>query len=155
MDDKELRATIQLLADIEAIKTLQAKFCFANDDDDWKGISELFVEGGVAEFGRFGHYEGRAEIGKFFKDLPAGMPFRFHTLHLPVINVKGDTATGRFYFQTSATNSDNRAICIAGEYLSEYIKIKGEWKFKKCESKFHYITPYEDGWAKTKMFGSD
>ena len=154
MNPKELEATVQLLADVEAIKTLQAKFCFANDDDDWRATAEMFVEDGIAEFNRFGHYVGKAEIGKFFRDLPAGMPFRFHTLHLPVINVKGDTATGRFYFQTSVTNSDNRAISIAGEYLGDFVKVKGEWKFKRCESKFHYITPYEDGWVKTKMFGA-
>ena len=155
MDDKELKATVQLLADVEAIKKLQAQFCFANDDDDWKGTAELFAEDGVADFGSFGYCEGKAEIAKLFKDLPTGMPFRFHTLHLPVINVNGNNATGRFYFQTSATNSDNRAISIAGECLSDYIKVNGEWKFKKCAAKFHYVTPYEDGWVKTKFFGED
>ena len=55
MDDKKLEATVQLLADIEAIKDLQAKFCFANDDNDWEATKELFIEGSVAEFGRFGH----------------------------------------------------------------------------------------------------
>ena len=153
MDDNKLETTVQLLADIEAIKELQAKFCFANDDNDWEATAELFADDGVAEFGSFGHYEGKTEIGKFFKDLPVGMPFRYHTLHLPVIDVNGNTASGRFYFQTSATDSNNKAISIAGEYLSEYIRVNGEWKFKRCESKFHYITPYEDGWAKTKMLG--
>ena len=35
MDDRKLRATVQLLADIEAIEELQAKLCFVKEDDDW------------------------------------------------------------------------------------------------------------------------
>ena len=149
---EKLEMGVRLLEDIEAIKKLQAAFCYANDDDDWQGVADLFVKDGVAEFGPFGHHEGKEEIGKFFRELPPSMPFRFHTLHNPIIEVKGGKATGEWTFETSATHgSTNRALWIAGKYEVDYVKVDGEWKFKTFAGKFHYSTPYDEGWVKTKM----
>lgn len=149
---EELEERVRHLEDIEAIEKLQTKLIYANDDGDWQGLADLFVEDGVGEFGPFGHIEGKDELGKFFKGIPASLPFRFHTLANPIIKIEGEKATGRWAFRASVTQAPaNRACWIAGEYISDYVKVKGEWKFKKVTNKFHYITPYDEGWVKTKM----
>jgi len=149
---QELEEKIQNLLDIIAIEQLQTKLIYANDDGDWQGLAELFVEDGVGEFGPFGHIEGKEELGKFFKGIPDSLPFRFHTLANPLIKIDGEKATGRWAFRASVTQAPaNRACWIAGEYISDYVKVNGKWKFKKVANRFHYITPYDEGWVKTKM----
>ncbi len=150
---EKLEARIQILEDIEAIKKLQADFCYVNDSFDWQKTVDLFTDDAVAEYGPFGNYQGKAEITKFCRDeLPQGLSFLQHMLHNPVIEVKGSTATGSWYFETPATQAPQpKAIWIAGKYNGEYVKINGEWKFKRLAVQFFYITPYEDGWVKTNM----
>jgi len=150
---EELEARVKLLEDIEAIKKLQAAFCYANDSFDWQGVVNLFMDDGVAEYGPFGHYEGKEEITKFCRDmLPKSMSFLEHMCHNPIIEVKGETATGEFYFETPASQiSPKKAFWIAGKYQGNYVKVNGEWKFKKLTAIIYYNTPYEDGWVKTRM----
>lgn len=150
---EELEAKVRVLEDIEAIKKLQVAFCYANDSFNWQGVVELFTDEAVAEFGPFGHYEGKAEITKFYRDmLPPSMSFMQHMCHNPIIEVKGEKATGEWYFEASVTQAPTpKAMWIAGKYEGEYVKVGGEWKFKTLAVKFYFNTPYEDGWVKTKM----
>jgi len=150
---EELEARIGLLEDTEAIKKLQATFCYANDSFDWQRTVDLFTADAVAEYGPFGNYKGKEEITKFCRDmLPKSISFLEHMLHNSIIEVKGNTATGVWYFETPVTQAPTpRAMWIAGKYNAEYVKIDGQWKFKKLAVEFYYITPYEDGWVKTKM----
>jgi hypothetical protein len=135
-----LEERVRHLEDIRAIEQLQTKLIYANDDGDWQGLAELFVEDGIDE------------IGKFFKGIPDSLPFRFHTLANPIIKIEGEEASGRWAFRASVTQAPaNRACWIAGEYICDYVKVNGEWKFKKVANRFHYITPYNEGWVKTKM----
>lgn len=153
MSLEELEARIEILEDIEAIKKLQATFCYVNDSFDWQRTVNLFADDAVAEYGPFGHYQGKEEIAQFCRDkLPKGISFLQHMLHNPVIEVRGNTATSVWYFETPVTQAPKpKAMWIAGKYNAEYAKINSEWKFKRLAVEFYYITPYEDGWVKTKM----
>jgi len=115
-------------------------------------LANLFAEDGVGDFGSFGYIDGRDELAKFFKALPESLPFRFHTIANPIINIDGDEAKGRWSFRASVTQAPaNRACWIAGEYICDFVRVNGEWKFKKVTNRFHYITPFDEGWVKTKM----
>ena len=152
MASGNIEARIQQLEDIEAVKRLQAKFCYVNDSFDWKGTVDLFTDDAVAEYGPFGSYNGKAEITKFCRDeLPKGLSFLQHMIHNPLVDVSGDKAKGSWYFETPATQIPTKGVWIAGRYDGEYVKVSGEWKISKLAVTFFYITPYEDGWAKNNM----
>ena len=165
MVESEIEARIRRLEDIDAIKTLRAKFCYAMDTVNWEEVASMFTEDAVAEMGTYGRCEGRDEIAKFAREtLPASLSFVLHMLHNPVIEVDGDKATGEWYFEAPLTYSPpidtlntigpltHRAMWAAGKFEDEYIKIGGEWKFKKFASKMYYETPYDEGWVKTRIY---
>ena len=149
---EEMEKRIKTLEDMMELQKLQTMLIYTNDDGDWQGLANLFAEDGVGDFGSFGYIDGRDELAKFFKALPESLPFRFHTLANPIINIDGDEAKGRWSFRASVTQAPaNRACWIAGEYICDFVRVNGEWKFKKVTNRFHYITPFDEGWVKTKM----
>jgi len=151
---KELEARIRVLEDIEAIKKLRARYCFYADDfkqDEWVS---LFAEDAKVDFGLMGTYEGKEGITAFFRDVVAvSGSFYLHMCHNPFIEVDGDRARGRWYFEVPATlRGTEQALWLGGKYEEEYVKVRGEWKFKFLRAVFDYMTPYEAGWAKTPFW---
>jgi len=151
---EELETRIRLLEDIEAIKKLKATYLYLQDARDWQGMANLFADDGLADFGSLGRIEGKAQIAEFYRDvLPRSFSFMAHMGHNPIIEVEGDRATGKWYFELPATHAPtNRAVWIAGGYEDEYVKVNGGWKLKTCVGIPYYITPYDEGWVKTKMY---
>ena len=147
---EELEARLKVLEDVDAIKKLKATFAHLIDAGNWDALVNLFTDDGalisVSE-----RHKGKAELTKYFSSLPYS--FMMHMYHVPVIEVKGDKATGEWYFEVPVTHAEkNKALWIAGKYEDEYVKVNGVWKIKTLGVTIYYITPYEDGWVKTKMF---
>jgi len=155
MAAQDLEARIKVLEDIEAIRKLKAKYCFFIDAWNTEELMKLFTEDAKILMVSFGDRIGKAAIARFFKEVfPKQQPFTMHMgTHNPLIEVKGEKATGEWYFEVPATyGPTNRAIWIAGKYEDEYVKEGGEWKIKTVAIKFKYVTPYDEGWVKTKMY---
>jgi hypothetical protein len=71
MDLNDLARKIELLLDLEAIKTLKHQYCaYCDDNYNPDGIAGLFVEDAVWDGGDFGRCEGREAIRKFFRGAP-------------------------------------------------------------------------------------
>lgn len=150
---EELEARVRRLEDTEAIEKLTAKFTYLIDDRDWQSLLELFTEDCNYDAG-IAQYVGREGLIKFFRDdLPTGFSFSAHMLHNIFIDVNGDKAIGRWYVEIPATRAqENRALWVLTKYENEYVKVGGEWKFKNFVSNIVYITPFDEGWAKTKRY---
>jgi hypothetical protein len=152
MNLEELELRIKRLEDIEEIRNLHAALVYGHDSGTWQAVADLFVEDAVCDFGPFGHPEGKKAIGEHFNMERTRMPFRLHLLHNPVIKLDVDKAKGKWSFQAYVTQaSTNRAIEVAGEYNCDYVRTKVGWKFKVCACRFHYITPYDEGWVKSNL----
>ncbi|MFH1032658.1 MAG: nuclear transport factor 2 family protein [Chloroflexota bacterium] len=150
MADKDLEARVQALEEIEAIKQLKARYCYLVDSGKWREVVKLFAKDSKISF-PFGAGEGIAAIITFYREtLPSQRSFIMHTLHNPIIEVKGEQATGKWYYQSSGTvRSANRAQWGAGIYRDKFVKESGDWKFKEIIVESIYSTPYDEGWAKT------
>jgi len=148
---EELETRIKVVEDIEAIKKLRATYCYLVDAEKVDELLSHFTENAKVDFGLFGTYEGREGQRTFFRDVVAvGLSFCMHMVHNPIIEVKGEKATGKWYFEVPSTmRGTERAIWIAGVYDEEYVKKGGEWKFNFIKATFYYMTPYEEGWVKT------
>ena len=94
--------------------------------------------------------QGTDGLKTFFGTVVAmGVSFCMHMVHNPIIDVKGDRATGRWYYEAPTTDAaTGNAQWMAGTYLEEYVREGGEWKFASMSTKWKYITPYDQGWAK-------
>lgn len=150
---EELESRVRVLEDIEAIKKMKARYSYFADAFNWEAFVDLFTDNGVVDFGSLGSYEGKVELLNFFK---TSMPFNYftHMFHNPIIEVKGEKATGEWYFEVPATHAGkNRAVWIVGKFEEKYVKVGVEWKINNCKAKIYFCTPYDEGWVKTPMFG--
>jgi hypothetical protein len=154
---EELEARIRVLEDIEAIRKLKATYCYLCDAglDDEKNLNELlshFSDKAKVDFGLTpdSKWEGQEGLRVFLGQVvPGAVSFCMHMVHNPIIEVNGDTATGKWYYEAPTTDtSSNRAQWMAGAYLEEYVRENGEWKISFIRTEWNYISPYDEGWAK-------
>jgi len=155
MDVEELVRRVQTLEDIEAVKKLKARYCaYCDAGYDADGIASLFTADGVWDGGPFGKYEGQEAIRTFFRGASKIFPFALHYVMNPLIEVQGQSATGRWYLLQPATlteGNQHQAVWLAARYEEEYVKVGGEWKFKHLKVSPAFLTPFDQGWVKQQF----
>ena len=80
--------------DLEEIRKLLARYCFAIDIKDAVGFSELFTDDGVFDFTLGPPVQGRDALQQFVKGIPDD---RHHVTTNEIIELDGDRATVRAY----------------------------------------------------------
>lgn len=141
------------LRDKEAIRELRAEYCFRADARDWEAWADVFTEDGRIEVEQLGTYEGRDRIIQFGEEVIAGEYQWFsHMVHNGVIDVDGDEATGKWYFEVPCVSKatlfdEGEAGWLQGRYDEEYRRVDGEWKIAVSEAEFHYVADYKEGWG--------
>jgi hypothetical protein len=154
----ELEARIRRLEDIEAIRQLKARYCELCDAglDDARNRDALVSHFTADAKVDFGMGEGSAFAGKaglevfFGQVVPSGVSFCMHMVHNSVIDVQGDRATGRWYFEAPTTNAmSGKPQWMAGRYEEEYARENGAWKFASIKTHWFFIAPYDEGWRES------
>jgi uncharacterized protein (TIGR02246 family) len=147
---KTIEERLRVLEDIEEIRKLKARYAAACDDNyDADAIAALFTEDALWDGGSLGKADGRDAIRKFFSRAAEFFPFAIHNVMNPIIEVEGDRATAQWYLLQPATMAKgNQAVWLAAVYHDEYVRHEGRWMFKKLSVKPHFLTPYEEGWAR-------
>jgi len=154
---EDLLRRLDALESEGAIRRLMSEYQEARDFGTGSGthIANLFTADGIWEgVGRvaevLGSHQGREAIERRFS---APLPFSVHFLTNESIIVDGDTAMGTWmYLQT--TVSKGQAVWIAGRYHNDFVRVEGQWKFRHLRIDGIFVTPYEDGWVKTRFLSS-
>jgi hypothetical protein len=156
---EQLAARIQVLEDIEEIKKLKATYCYLcdaglEDDRNRDELMSHFSKNATVDFGlgAASAFKGEEGLKVFFGQVvPGAVSFCMHMVHNPIIEVEGDTATGRWYYEAPTTDApSDSAQWMAGTYREEYVREGGEWKFASIKTEWKYISPYDEGWAKNR-----
>lgn len=159
MDSKDLEARVKTLEDIEEIRKLKATYCYLCDVGTTEAsvrrelishfTKEASVDFGMGPESRFQGWDG---LEVFFGTIvPMGVTFSMHMVHNPIIDVNGDKATGRWYYEAPTIDTTTgKAQWMAGTYEEEYVREDGQWKFSSISTKWKYITPYDEGWASNR-----
>jgi len=155
----DLEAKIITMEEIEKIKILKSNYCFLVDEivaGDNKKIEEFmgkFTDDAWIDFTEFGKHEGKGAISAFYSDIVAQvLSYSAHMVSNPIIEVNGNTATGRWYFEVPCTiRVANKPAWIQGKYYEQYRKIGGEWKWSSITTRFDFFSPIEEGWVKARM----
>ena len=125
--------TVDELREVEAIRKLRALYAHCLDGHDWDGVADLFSEDAVCEFTGPGYSDwvGREEIRAKYPEAALAKAAPFAYLHLAtngVIDVDGDTATGRWFLCCLIVGPDaTQPVSVAGVYDETYRKIDGAW----------------------------
>ncbi len=157
MSLEALEARIRKLEDTEKIKQLKATYCFLcdaglDDPSNRDALIAHFTADARVDFGLGPEsvFSGKNGLEVFFGQVvPGAVSFCMHMVHNSIIEVDGDRATGKWYYEAPTTDSSSgRAQWMAGTYVEEYLREDGEWKFESIETQWKYISPYDEGWAK-------
>ena len=149
----QLEQRVQALEDVNAIHHLKARYAaYCDDQYNPDGLAALFTEDAVWESQGLGRFEGREAIRAFFRGASQLFTFAIHYSLNGQIDVQGDTAQAQWYlFMPCTLGAGNRAMWRAGVDHEEYVRVAGEWKFKRKTSAPLFHTPFEAGWAKTRF----
>lgn len=148
---EDLVQRIQEQEDVEAIKRLKAHYCLYVDTHNPDGVADLFIDDAVWDGGRVGRFEGREAIRSFLRNLPQFLSFALHYVMNPIIEVHGEKATGQWYLLEPCTMAEsNQAVWGTARYEEQYVKVRGEWKFKEVKLIPVFWTPFDQGWAKKR-----
>jgi hypothetical protein len=160
MQGNDLAQRIQLLEDIEAIKQLKAKYCYyadamiAGDTSKQDDFLNLYTEDAKVDYPPVGPTKTRDELVSYFTEtLPSLVCFSAHMVHNPIIEVNGDKATGVWHVDSPCTSPiQDKALWINAIYEEEYVKEGGQWKISFIKANMNFITPFDEGWVKTKLW---
>jgi ketosteroid isomerase-like protein len=151
MSASGLEQRIAQLEDIEAIKKLKANYCLHVDHANEEGWVALFTEDAVWDSDKFGRFEGREAIRGLFRHIPEMLYFAIHYVMNPIIEVDGNRATGIWYLLEPCTFAKGeQAAWGAARYDEEYVKVGGQWKFKRLKLGSWFWTAFDQGWAKRR-----
>jgi len=156
---ENLENRISVLEDIEAIKQLKSMYCYladagiAGDEKKMDDLVARFTEDAWVDFSEFGVHKGKKAIEVFYKEVVTQtLSYSAHMVANPVIEVDGNNASGNWYvFVPCTLRSTGKAAWLQAKYEEVYRKIDGKWYWKSMIARFDYISPFEEGWAKTRM----
>jgi hypothetical protein len=125
-----------ILEDVHEIQKLKARYADAVDGG-WTGVTPhdaeavlaLFAEDGAWDSGAFGGGQGHEGIRNFMATGAAIMPFAFHHISNPLIEVEGDRATARWHAILAVT-SDKEPLLHVGIYDDRMVRTAEGWRFE-------------------------
>ena len=150
---EDLERRVRTLEDIEELKRLKARYCaYCDDSYDADSLASLFTEDAVWDGGMRGRAEGREAIRDFFLRAPQRLPFALHMVMNPVIEVRGDLASGTWYlFQPCTFAEGDQAVWGSARYDEEYARIDGVWMFTHLKLTSFFWTPFDQGWVRKRF----
>lgn len=137
---------LQLLIDRLALRDLVDRYVHYIWEKDLR-IVDLF-----SDDGEFGGAVGRDELLARFREVFEGVgnPHPFATNQ--VVDFDGpDHALGSVYLDVRLTSPEGRSMIGASQYNDEYVRVNGEWRFKRRGTTSHIMVPLLEGWAENPL----
>ena len=130
---KALEKQVQVLADIEEIKTLHRNYVYYLCNLQWDDMLSCFIENATADIQGDRLRKGKEEIADLFHNVLAKMVTRKdgHFVGQPVISVDGNKAKG--YWILYLFFSEPSVRWMQGRQECEYVKVDGEWKYSSVK----------------------
>lgn len=141
MNDEKLAVLEARLAEVEArlaLMDLEAEYARSWDAGDADGWAALFTSDGVFDMAAVGAQErqiitGSAQLSAFCQNIDAFYK-GLHFMHLPRIQITGDTAYSRLHFQWTGLFGPNAKYNgqrnAAGYYDVTYHRVNDRWRIK-------------------------
>ena len=142
------------LEDIYEIQKLKARYADAVDGG-WTGVTPhdadavlaLFVPHGAWDSGAFGGGKGHDGIREYMLTGAAIMPFAFHHISNPLIEVDGDRATARWHAML-AVSAGEQAKLHVGVYDDRMVRTADGWRFELLRFTLAATTDLPTPWTR-------
>ena len=129
------------------ITDLRHRYCWAYDDGDAEQLGSLFTTDGIVDLGDWGVFRGTTAIVDGFRSQVAapGEPrSTLHTLSVPVLEIAGPIATGKWYVVVyhPPRAGDLHPVRFVGRYFATYSEVEGDWLFTSVRLEQFWFAGY-------------
>lgn len=138
-----LVAEVDRLKSMEAIRILRARYHEFVNEDQGDRLYELFAPDATISYGGRPTVQGRENIRSFFASFPVQAARQF--IHNHMVEVSGDSGTGYSYLDGRPVR-DGKSFYVVGRFDDEYIRLEGEWLFKRVTLTVHYMIEAAEHW---------
>jgi hypothetical protein len=146
-DIRRLKARYAELADAKYVRSPHRKKSGKDLAEAVAAQAACFTEDVEWDAGPFGVLKGRPALAESF----AGKPFWF-TLHgymNPVIDVEGDTASGRWLHWLLVSHEGSaKATHMMGYSNERYRRVDGAWQISHMRLEVLFDVPFGENWTK-------
>lgn len=140
------------LESVQAIRTLKHRYMLACDHGYPPAtLGPMFADDAIWENAQlFGRHEGRAAIEAFFAGVSSQIVFAAHLALNDIIEVNGDTATGKWRMLMPCTMNEGGTKVsrwLLGDYDETYVRQNQIWLFQSINFFINFNTPQSESWA--------
>ena len=135
---------LQAIADRVEIEALRGEYTDAVMMRDYGRVASLFTPDGALRMPNIpAELVGREEIRAWGERVPALVEYLLQTTHPGIIQLAGDTASGRAYMQELGRARDGRSELNYAIYHDRYQRTAEGWKFTErvYEVRYQDTTP--------------
>lgn len=155
MSQLTLEERVQRIEDAEAIRRLRYLYCEYGNLYDAENFVSLFAPGAVWDGGdAFGRQEGLEQIEQMVRDAGERIRFSAHYIMNEMIDIDGDSATGRWWLLMPCI-LDGESTWLFATYDDDYVRIDGRWLIKKITLGVKAFVPQDKGWAESALGWAD
>jgi len=158
--EKTERDRLQELEDREAIRELQATYCFLVDDGRFDElVDRCFAQDARCDFRLLDSgldpllANGCEEIRVFFEAAVAGLLREMsHTVHNQRVAIEGDRASADSYFELTAMDAaSGEAVVGGGRYFDRFRRMGDTWRFEERRAEIRFLSPLREGWSRQRF----
>ena len=124
------------LADREAVRHLVARYADAVNRRAADELASLFVADGEWLVPGFGTTTGHEQISELLRTLLGNFEVLVQTVHQGVIEVDGDTASGRWYLSEVGIDKAGSPVHFVGVYQDRLARRDDGWAFVRRKFDF-------------------
>ena len=135
----------------EKIRDLISNLNWLSDDNRLDDLLAQFTDDMTYEVEGMAVFHDKPALRKFLEEVVGSFGMRIHRTSNEIIEVKGETAKSRSYWRADLERH-GRALVSAGRYFDEFRRVNGVWKVSSRKASMTYISPLEEGWARTRYF---
>ena len=141
----DIEARLKYLEDRFEIQDLICEYVHSMEDKDPERFKDCFTDD--AEYlvgGMWGDFKGKDAIAETTSQFAFAFfeSHHFTTGH-HILNITGDTATGRCDAFVTAGDSEGTSIVSSASYKDEFRRCEdGKWRFSRRKIEMHYLVPW-------------
>jgi hypothetical protein len=135
----------------DKIRELISNLNWLSDDNRLDELLAQFTDDLTYEIEGMAIFHDKPALRKFLEEVVGAFGMRIHRISNEIIEVTGNTAKSRCYWRADLERR-GRALVSAGRYFDEFVQVNGVWKVASRKATMTYISPLEEGWARTRYF---
>ncbi len=137
--------------DQETIRDLICNLNWLSDDGRLDDLLAQFTDELAYEIEGMALLHDKPSLRAFYEQVFSTFTMRIHRTSNEIIEVSGDSARAKCYWRADLIRNDV-ALVSAGRYFDEFVRVNGTWKVRSRKATMTYISPLDEGWARTRYF---